>query len=561
MLTHEKTRPDVGASVTGEEQNQQSQYSTGGARCKEALTPAEPESVASRVDEKEEIVRLSKLDSITYDRERETSAEKMGCRVSTLDKVVAAKREEVAAKKGAELCPDIEPCAEPVNVAALLDDVHATIQRFIVCESSTATATALWIAFTWIIDHVQVAPLAIITAPEKRCGKTALLDVIGRLSRRGLFASNLSPAATFRAIEAMSPTLLIDEADAFFRENEKLRGVINSGHTRTSAYVVRCMGDDHEVKQFSTWGAKAIAGIGRLPETVMDRAIVLSLRRKLPHEKIERLRHAEPGLFKMLACKLARFRNDHGAAIGRAKPDLPEALNDRAQDNWEPLLAIADLAGGQWSMGARRAALKISGEKAGVGSTNEELLSDIRRVFDAKGADRISLVDLLDALCEVEMAPWSSSNRGTRMTTRQLGGRLKEFGIHASTVHIGAHEKPKGFKREQFADAWARYLDSSNESSPDTAPPSVTQSPLSNSGDFRVTEAVTGENPFGHESVQSPVAEMVTEREDDRTTDFRSPAQSPENPVFSGQGDPVTDKSAPAAKERIAEGATVSGEL
>jgi putative DNA primase/helicase len=190
-----------------------------------------------------EIDRLASLDPIAYDGEREAAAERLSCRVSTLDKLVSAKRSERAESEAVELCADTEPCAEPVNVVELLDTVRAVIRRFIVCEPETATAATLWIAFTWIIGDVHVAPLAIITAPEKGCGKTQLLVVIGRLSRRALFASNISPAATFRVIEAKSPTLLIDEADAFFRENEELRGVINSGHTRTSAYVIRTVGD------------------------------------------------------------------------------------------------------------------------------------------------------------------------------------------------------------------------------------------------------------------------------------------------------------------------------
>ncbi len=196
-----------------------------------------------------------------------------------------------------------------------------------------------------VIDNVQVAPLAVITAPEMRCGKSQLLNLIGRLSHRPLVASNISPAAMFRVIEAHSPTLLIDEADTFFKENEELRGIVNSGHTRQAAYIIRTVGDNHEPKQFSTWGAKAISGIGTLAETIRDRAIILEMRRKLPNESIERLRHAEGGVFECLASKLARFAQDAGVSIERALPTLPEALNDRAQDNWEPLLAIADYAG------------------------------------------------------------------------------------------------------------------------------------------------------------------------------------------------------------------------
>ena len=129
-----------------------------------------------------------------------------------------------------------------------------------------------------------------ITAPEKQCGKSQLLTLIGKLSNRPLVASNITTQSLFRVVEAFSPTLLIDEADSFMRENEDLRGIINSGHTRQSAFAIRCVGDNHEPTRFSTWGAKAISGIGSLPDTIMDRAIIFNLRRKLPGEEVERLR-------------------------------------------------------------------------------------------------------------------------------------------------------------------------------------------------------------------------------------------------------------------------------
>jgi putative DNA primase/helicase len=469
------------------------------AKGKEAVALA----FKSAIDEAE-IARLASLDPVSYDRAREAAAKALAVRASTLDKQVASRREEIAAKKTVELCRDKEPWPESVNAAVLLDDIRRTISRFIICNPETATAASLWIAFTWTIEHVHVAPLAIISAPEKRCGKTQLLDLIGRLSRRNLAASNISPAALFRVIEAQSPTLLIDEADAFLRENEELRGIINSGHTRQSAYVIRTVGDDFEVKQFSTWAAKAIAGIGKLADTIMDRAIVLTLRRKLPNEKIERLRYAESGLFETLARKLARFEQDHGRNIGRARPDIPDALNDRAQDNWEPLLAIADLAGGHWPKEARRAALAISGDAKDGHSTGEELLSDIRDIFAADAVKRLSMADLIKRLCEDDMAPWATWNRGKPMTPRQLGKRLDEFGLHAKPLRI-EYTVQKGFEWGQFADAWARYLDKSLAS--DTPIPSVTGLQTPKNSDLGVTKGVTDENTSGYTS--RPVTDVT----------------------------------------------------
>lgn len=424
----------------------------------EPATPEAQEAFES-ISPAADISRLASLTPLDYDRIRETEAERLGVRVGTLDKEVSKARHEKKESKGrTAMFTEVKPWPDSIDGAELLDEIKATINRHIICNPETATAASLWIMFTWIVDHVEVAPLAVITAPEKRCGKSQFLNLIGRLSRRPLAASNISPAATFRVIEAHSPTLLIDEADAFFKENEELRGIINSGHTRQSAYVIRTVGDDHEPRQFSTWGAKAISGIGHLAETIMDRAIILELRRKLPGESVQRLRHAETRQFERLTSMLARFANDAGASIGTARPDLPDALNDRAQDNWEPLFSIADHVGKKWPDLARQAALKISGVAQGTASLSAELLGDIREVFEIKKASRLTTADLLDALIENDEAPWATYNRGKAITPRQLGKRLAEYGISSKDLKISFANVKKGFDIEQFEDAFKRYL-------------------------------------------------------------------------------------------------------
>jgi putative DNA primase/helicase len=185
----------------------------------------------------------------------------------------------------------------------------------------------------------------------------------------------------FRTIEKFTPTLIIDEADSFLGENEELRGLINSGHTRKTAFVVRTVGDDHEPMRFSTWGFKAIAGIGKRAATIEDRAITISLRRKLASEKIEFLRSTVPSHFGVLARKLSRFAVDNMKQISEAQPDLPATLNDRAQDNWEPLLAIADAAGGHWPRSSRDAALALSTGSAESASLGEELFNATLKTF------------------------------------------------------------------------------------------------------------------------------------------------------------------------------------
>ena len=381
------------------------------------------------------IARLAALSTLDYDRCREAEAERLGVRVSALDKAVAgARRSDTEPTVN---FVEIVPWSDPVDPATLLRELSETISRFIVCRTETAHAAALWAAMTWFMDVVQVAPLAVITAPEKRCGKTQLLAVLNKLVYRPLPASSISPAGLFRTIDAWRPTLLIDEADAFMRDNEELRGLLNCGHTRDSAFVVRLVGDDFTPRKFTVWGAKALAGIGHLADTVMDRAVTLELRRKLPHEPVARLRHAAADLFDNLVAKLARFAVDFREAIRQARPPLPDALNDRAQDNWEPLLAIADTAGGPWPEWGRVAALALSGDDAPSMSTGTELLADIREVFELLACTRIKTADLIAALCEDEEMPWATYNRGKPISPRQVAIRLKGYCIHSKTIRLG----------------------------------------------------------------------------------------------------------------------------
>ncbi len=401
------------------------------------------------------IQQLAGLSTVEYEQKRKAAADALGIRATALDSAI----KEARKSQGGNDLPFDEPAPWPipVNPDHLLADIAGTIQRFIVCSKEVAYTVALWSAMTWFMEVVQVAPLAVITAPEKRCGKSQLLFLLGRLSARSITASSISPAALYRAIDMWSPTLLIDEADAFMKDNEELRGIINSGHTRDSAYVIRTVGETFTPTKFNTWGAKAIAGIGHIADTLMDRAVILELRRKLPHESVDRLRYAEPDLFHNLRAKLARFAEDFSEQVRQARPPLPASLNDRAQDNWEPLLAIATVAGGHWLEIGTKAALKLSGTESAAQSIGVELLADIQEIFEGKDTDRISTQDLIKALCEDDEKVWLTYNRGNRISPRQLANKLKGYGISSNTIRIGI-ATPKGFMLDQFSEVFSRYL-------------------------------------------------------------------------------------------------------
>lgn len=353
--------------------------------------------------------------------------------------------------------PEVTIWPDEVDGAELLTDIADIIRRHVIADAPTVNASALWVAFTWFVDVVDVAPIANITAPEKRCGKTVLLGALARLAYRPLAVSNIAPAALFRSLELWQPTLLIDEVDAFLAEHEEARGILNAGFTRDTAFVIRCVGDDHTPTRFNVWGAKALCGIGKIADTLQDRSIPLRLRRKLTGERTTKIRHADHSAFSELVGKLARFAIDNREAVRISRPAEIEGLNDRANDCWEPLLAIAGVAGGDWPQIARVAAVTLHGLEGEAPSADAELLADIKTVFTDKHASKLFGEELLTALLADEEAPWATWNRGRAMTRRQLTARLEGFGIKSKDVRIGLGVK-KGFERADFDEVWKRYL-------------------------------------------------------------------------------------------------------
>jgi putative DNA primase/helicase len=409
---------------------------------------------------KRRVGELAKLPPLEYEQVRDKAAKGLGIsRVSVLDAEVKKARGETTDKGGqgkAATFDDPEPWPDPVDPGELLDEIRDTLRRYLVLPDHTAEALALWSVFTWTIDAFDAAPLLLLTSPEKRCGKTRTLDVLQRVTHRPLPASNSSPAALFRSIEANTPTLLIDEADTFLNSNDELRGVINSGFTRTSAFILRTVGDDHEPRQFSTWSPKAIAMIRTPADTIIDRAVVVQLKRKAKGERVERLRDRMK--FPELRRRLARFTVDYMDELREAEPDSPDKLDDRAADKWSPMFALADLAGGQWPGLARSAALALSAA-ADDESLRVELLRDIRGIFENKGnPDAVTTDDILAGLHEIEERPWNEYGRaGKPISSVQLARLLKPFEVKPRNVSITGN-RAKGYPRERFTDAWKRYL-------------------------------------------------------------------------------------------------------
>jgi len=355
---------------------------------------------------------------------------------------------------------DPEPWPEPVKGDELLNEITRTVQRFVVLPDDAAgIAIALWTVQAHAHEAGEVSPILAVTSPLKRCGKTTLFGIMSALVPRLLSTANITPSALFRTIERFKPTLLIDEADTFLGLSDEMRGLLNAGHARQTAWVVRGVGDEHEPRKFSTWCPKAIALIGRLPDTLADRAIEIPMRRRGKGERVERFRMRILRDLEPLCRQAARWAKDHLAALQEADPQVPEELDDRAADNWRPLLSIADLVGDEWSARAREAARRVSGGERRVdGSAQVQLLADISELFDKRNTDRIASAELVEDLVGLEERPWNDwGKRGKPLSQRQLADLLKPFEIAPKVIRIGT-TTARGYERSQFEDAFSRYL-------------------------------------------------------------------------------------------------------
>jgi hypothetical protein len=341
----------------------------------------------------------------------------------------------------------------------ILDDVRAFIRRFVVLDEHQADAVTLWAAATHVFEVFACTPYLHVSSAEKRSGKSLLLDVLALLVRDPLPTASLSEASLFRAIEKLKPTVLIDEVDAVFgsksRDREELRGILNAGYRR-GAVALRMGGPNNtELQKFNVYCPKAFAGIGdSLPDTIADRAIPIRLKRRTRDEPVERfrLRVVEPeGL--NLRDRLAEWLEPNREELAERWPVLPDELDDRAQDVWEGLLALAEIGG--WSERARAAALALmTGAEREDDSITFALIRDISTVFTENGDGPMRTVALLDELHRIAESPWAEWH-GRPLTAHGLSRLLKPYRIKTMPVYADG-ETVRGYKVEQFSDAFAQ---------------------------------------------------------------------------------------------------------
>jgi hypothetical protein len=378
----------------------------------------------------------------------------------------------------ADWVSEAKPWSQPVQGRELLDALTEVFKRFVVLPRWGAETLALWTLHTYAFELRDVTTYIGIESPLKRCGKSTLLSVLSRFVNRPVVSTNISPPAFFRVIAETRPTLLIDEADRLLKRNDELSGILNSGYTRATAYVVRtcpfrvpqsaARGSDPNsgradptaapvqsigLARFSAWCPKALAGIGCLPDTLADRCILIRMQRKTPNEECERLRNLT---VTTLREQCARFVLDHGTVIARAHPAIPTDLNDRAADIWEPLLVLADLAGEPWPEMARQAAIglsALSNESNPLGL----LLLDIFILIAQTKENRLPSRKIVEGLSASRERPWTELAKGQVVTELWLAQQLRPLGIRPHPIWIGGVQA-RGYLFDDFRDAFKRYI-------------------------------------------------------------------------------------------------------
>lgn len=334
---------------------------------------------------------------------------------------------------------------------SILDDIKTFMSRFVAfTDDAHADVLALWVLHTWAFDASYATPYIYITSAEKQSGKTRVIEVLAVLARNPVTAASVSAPSLFRIIEAAEsrPTLFIDEVDAIFTgaANEDLRGILNSGYKRNGSVLRTVPGQDGgEVRAFSTFAPKLLAGIdnGAVPDTIADRSIRITLKRKRKDQEVERFisRKVDPDA-EALRARIETWVSTNLDAIMEYEPPIIEELSDRAFEIAEPLLAVASRERG-WTAKARKSITDVlTAQPAKTLPLGAQVLMKARDILTETGNDKLTSDELATAM---------------DMSAKRIGVILAPYGITPRTVRIGAHTK-KGYHMADFADAWSRYI-------------------------------------------------------------------------------------------------------
>lgn len=374
-----------------------------------------------------------------------------------------------------ELLRDVEALPEekstqppdPTEVGAgLLEDIIKFIRRYVWLTMAQAIVLALWVLHAHVFHVFEFTPYALITSPEKRCGKSRLMEVMQLLVPRPWGTSHATSAVLVRKIVRVRPCLFIDELDAALRGPkeyvETVRGILDEGDRRNGNPVSLCVkkGNDWVDKDFNVYCPKVLAGIGTLLETWTDRGIQIRLERKPRFADVERFRYRKAAAEgRALRERAKSWCTAKAKAFSNATAEMPDALNDRQQDHCEPLLIIAAALGGDSLQEAEKALIELCRSTyAEDQSHGVQLLRDIAGIFSSTKNVKLSSQELTEQLNQIETSPWAEFSHGKPLTKNGLAKLLKPFGIQPRTIRVDAQSTPRGYRLGLFVDAFQRYL-------------------------------------------------------------------------------------------------------
>lgn len=418
---------------------------------------------------------------------------------------------------------EVEPAGEPQRTGDLLGELAAVFEKYAVLPPGAAIVLASWVLHTWVLDAASFTARIAVRSPTRRCGKSLLLEILGTVCAHPIMTANISSAALFRAVEAWRPTLLVDEADSFLHENEELRGVLNAGF-KYDGVVLRCDGDENEPRAFKCFAPVVIAAIGPLPATLADRSLTIGMSRKGKGEKVQRFDRRAREDLASLRPRLARWAQDSEEALRGGTPSVPEVLNDRQRDVAEPLIAIADLAGGQWPATVREAVVTLCGAVGDEGDKRERLLGAVWGLF-GEDVEFITTKEIVSRLLEEDESEWHEASKGKPLSPVWLARWLGAFGLKTKRPRLSA-ERGRGYLRDDLRPAVAKYL-----------PPIPDKG-----GDLPGPPGPNGVNDT--KTQQNPALDLT------RTTSPSGPGKNPEKPkdLAGGPGGPGRNPPSPGSE-------------
>jgi hypothetical protein len=334
----------------------------------------------------------------------------------------ADRDEEPDAGGGALTFDAVLPWPDPVEGDELLEAMTAAIHRHAFCTAEDAVLGALWVIHSARRHHGNIGtlPRLIVTAGREDAGKTHYALALKYMSDTAEHTISPTPANIYRSIQAHGCMFFLDEVDDWYRTDKGMREIINSGFNKSGASVLRCedTGQDGRTKlesrRFSTFTPIALIGIGIdkiLARPVVSRALIVHLRPARAGEEVVDLYDNPPAVAALgvIARKVKRWVADNELALTVAEPARPDGVINRLWITWRPLLAIAELAGGDWP-GHARDALATARSRGADPGLGVQLLADVYDVVHAAPAGqagpRMATGNIIAELLKLEERPW-----------------------------------------------------------------------------------------------------------------------------------------------------------